>query len=259
MQEFQRIIDGNRRWAAESKAADPTYFTRLLAGQQPHFLYIGCADSRVPFEVVTGAAPGELFVHRNIANVVLASDLNAMSVVQYAVEVLDVRHIIVCGHYGCGGVKAAMSDQPNGLVDHWLGHIRSVLRRHQPELDALADDERRLDRAVELNVVEQIYHLAESPVVQRAWARGPRPMLHGLVYDMHEGLLRELVTGVDSQVAAERLAARRASGVPAGRPPLLTVPTTSGTPHAHEDARVDPGAEHVGHGRAAGSVSPEGG
>lgn len=206
MHEYKRLIDGNRRWAADAVAADPTYFSRMAEGQQPLYLYIGCADSRVPAEVMTGLGPGDLFVHRNIANVVLPSDLSAMSVVQYAVEVLDVKHVIVTGHYGCGGVAAAMGTQSYGLIDHWLGPIRNVIRWNRDELDAIEDPQARFDRVVELNVLEQLYHLSESPEIQRAWEKGRRPLLHGLVYDLREGLLRELATGIDSPEAAERLA-----------------------------------------------------
>jgi carbonic anhydrase len=220
MEEFRRLIDHNRQWAADLKATDPDYFSSRAHRQAPQFLYIGCSDSRVPAEVATGAGPGELFVHRNIANVVLPSDLSAMSVLQYAVEVLDVKHVIVTGHYGCGGVGAAMGTQSYGLVDHWLGPIRNVVRWNKPELDAIADEQARFDRVVELNVLEQIYHLSETPVIQQAWSKGRRPLLHGLVYDLREGLLREIATGIDSQEAADQLADRRLSGVPAGPPPM---------------------------------------
>ena len=218
MQNFRRIIEYNRKWAGDMIAADPEYFERRAGKQEPHFLYIGCADSRVPADVATGVEPGELFVHRNIANLVLPSDLSAMSVVQYAVEVLDVKHVIVAGHYNCGGVRAAMGDQSYGLVDHWLGPIRNVVRWNRDELEAIGDEQKRFDRVVELNVLEQIYNLSGTPVIQRAWAKGRRPLLHGLVYDLHTGLLHELATGVDSQEAADALADRRMSGTPAGPP-----------------------------------------
>ena len=220
MQEFRRLIEGNREWAAKVKASDPDFFNESAQRQEPLFLYIGCSDSRVPANSVTGTKPGELFVHRNIANLVMPSDINARSVLQYAVEVLDVKHVIVTGHYGCGGVKAAMSDQQHGLVDHWLGPIRNVLRWNKVELDAIADPQARFDRLVELNVLEQLYHLSETPIIQQAWARGRRPLLHGLVYDLKDGLLREIATGIDSQDAADHLADRRLSGVAAGPPPL---------------------------------------
>jgi len=238
MQEFRRLIEGNREWAANVKASDPDFFNESAQRQEPLFLYIGCSDSRVPANSVTGTKPGELFVHRNIANLVMPSDINAMSVLQYAVEVLDVKHVIVTGHYGCGGVKAAMSDQQHGLVDHWLGPIRNVLRWNKVELDAIADPQARFDRLVELNVLEQLYHLSETPIIQQAWARGRRPLLHGLVYDLKDGLLREIATGIDSQDAADHLADRRLSGVAAGPPPLgrVTSPILAGEGLADEIA-----------------------
>jgi carbonic anhydrase len=227
MENFRRIIENNRQWAAAMTASDPEYFARHEPGQRPPFLYIGCSDSRVPAEVAMGVEAGELFVHRNVANLVLPSDLSAMSVLQYAVEVLDVKHIVVTGHYGCGGVKAAMSDQSHGLVDHWLGPIRNVVRWNRTELDAIADPQARFDRLVELNVLEQIYHLSEAPPIQHAWAKGRRPLLHGLVYDLHTGLLRELATEIDSAEAADRLADQRLSGVPAGPPPTPNRPASA--------------------------------
>jgi carbonic anhydrase len=220
MEEFRRIIAGNRAWSARVMAENPAFFSESAQRQEPLFLYIGCADSRVPANSITGTKPGELFVHRNIANLVMPSDINAMSVLQYAVEVLDVKHILVTGHYGCGGVKAAMSGQQHGLVDHWLGPIRNVLRWNAQELNAIADQQARFDRLVELNVLEQLYHLSETPIIQQAWARGRRPLLHGLVYGLNDGLLHELATGIDSQDAADHLAERRLSGVPAGPPPV---------------------------------------
>ncbi len=237
MDEFHRLIEHNRRWVADNTAADPEYFAKHADRQAPQFLYIGCSDSRVPAEVATGAGPGELFVHRNIANLVLPSDLNAMSVLQYAVEVLDVKHIIVTGHYGCGGVKAAMGDHSYGLVDHWLGSIRNVVRWNKPELEAVSDERARFDRVVELNVLEQIYHLSETPCIQHAWEKGRRPLLHGLVYDIHTGLLRELATGIDSEEAADRLAERRLSGVPAGPPPMGAGRASGSTPAVGASAR----------------------
>ena len=215
MDELERLIQNNRRWAAEATAADPNFFAAMADGQRPTFLYIGCADSRVPAEIVTGLGPGELFVHRNIANVVLPSDLSAMSVLQYAVDVLDVKHVIVTGHSGCGGVKAAMGTHAYGLVDHWLGPIRDVMRWNRAELDAIADEQARFDRLVELNVLEQIYHLSETPVIRQAWGRGRRPLVHGLVYDLREGLLREIATNVGSQEDADRLGIKRLAGPPA--------------------------------------------
>lgn len=238
-------------------AADPEYFARTVKRQTPQFLYIGCSDSRVPAETATGAGPGDLFVHRNIANVVLPSDLSAMSVLQFAIDVLDVKHVILTGHYGCGGVKAAMGSQSYGLVDHWLGPIRNVLRWNKAELDAIPDEQARFDRVVELNVLEQIYHLSETPVVQAAWAKGRRPLLHGLVYDLRDGRLHEIATGIDSQEAADALAERRLSGVPAGPPPMARragdgLVASPGAPVLAGDALADAIAARVAERLGAG-------
>ncbi|BAH39387.1 MAG TPA: carbonic anhydrase [Gemmatimonas aurantiaca] len=255
MDNFRKIIQNNREWAAAVVAADPDYFARHAKKQEPLFLYIGCSDSRVPANVVTGTVPGDLFVHRNIANLVVPSDLNAMSVLQYAVEVLDVKHIIVTGHYGCGGVKAAMSTEQHGLVDHWLQPIRNVVRWNRPELDAIIDDQARFDRVVELNVLEQLYHLSETPVIQNAWAKGRRPLLHGLVYDLNIGILKEVATSIDSQEAADLLAARRLSGVPAGPPPM----TRNATPPLSSDDLADSIAHRVAERLAAAGWEMPGG
>ncbi|MEO7361056.1 MAG: carbonic anhydrase [Gemmatimonadaceae bacterium] len=205
MEHFTRILRNNKQWAALMKADDPDYFARRSAHQEPHFLFIGCSDSRVPTEMLTGVAPGELFSHRNIANQVFPTDLNLLSVMQYAIDVLDVEHVVVCGHYNCGGVKAAMGSASYGVVDHWLSNIRNVVRWNQEELDNIPDEDSRLRRLVELNAIEQVYQLSRSPIIQRAWERGSRPMLHGLVYDLHDGLLRTLVSGIDTLEKAQAL------------------------------------------------------
>lgn len=197
MEHFKRILRNNKQWAALMKADDPDYFARRSGHQEPHFLFIGCSDSRVPTELLTGVAPGELFSHRNIANQVFPGDLNLLSVLQYAVDVLDVEHVVVCGHYNCGGVKAALGSASYGVVDHWLSNIRNVARWNQDELNSIPNEELRLRRLVELNAIEQVYQLSRSPIIQRSWERGRRPMLHGLVYDLHDGLLRTLISGVD--------------------------------------------------------------
>ena len=205
MEHFSRILSNNKKWAALMKADDPEYFTRRSAHQEPHFLFIGCSDSRVPTELLTGVAPGELFSHRNIANQVFPGDLNLLSVMQYAVDVLDVEHVVVCGHYNCGGVKAALGSASYGVVDHWLSNIRNVARWNQDELNSIPNEEARLRRLVELNAIEQVYQLSRSPIIQRAWERGKRPTLHGLVYDLNDGLLRTLVTGINSIQQAQDL------------------------------------------------------
>jgi carbonic anhydrase len=205
LENLKRLFENNRSIVAEVTQADPEYFARRAGKQEPHFLLIGCADSRVPIETLTGAAPGEMFVHRNIANQALGADLNVLSVLQFAVEVLDVKHVMVCGHYQCGGVKAAMGDQSYGLVDYWLAGIRDTVRRHDFELQRIASSEERFKRVVELNVMRQVYNLSRTPVVQGAWSRGRRPLLHGLVYDIHDGLLKPLVLQVDGNDKAREL------------------------------------------------------
>jgi len=193
-----RLFENNKRFVDEVTATDPDFFARRAEKQEPHFLFVGCADSRVPIEMLTGVAPGEMFVHRNIANQAIPADLNLLSVLQYAVEVLDVKHVIVCGHFGCGGVKAAMSDATFGLVDHWLAGVRELARRHKGELDALPDENARANRLTEINVLRQVHQLSRTPIVQGAWKRGRRPLLHGLVYDIKDGRLKPLVMSVDS-------------------------------------------------------------
>ena len=206
MKNYLNLFDNNRKWVRERTAADPDFFKRSAGEQTPHFLFIGCSDSRVPANEITGTQPGEMFVHRNIANQVFPNDLNVLSVLQYAVEVLDVKHVMVCGHYECGGVKAAAQRGVHyGLVDNWLSEIRTLERLNLRELDAMSDPKARLGRLAELNVLHQVYNLTLTPVVRQAWERGPRPVLHGLIYSLANGLLKELVSGVDTPEEAERL------------------------------------------------------
>jgi carbonic anhydrase len=200
------LLERNRLWVEKMTAKDPDYFQRLAAEHKPRFLYIGCSDARVPVDLLTQASPGENFVHRNVANLVVPTDTNLQAVLQYAVDVLQVESIIVCGHEGCGGVRAAMKD--NGapvLVDNWLANIRTVARLHNQELASIEDEEECYLRLVELNVMEQVYNLSRTPVVQAAWARGSKLGLHGWVYGMGEGRLRDLDVSMDAQ-SAERLA-----------------------------------------------------
>ncbi len=218
MENYQRLFENNRAWATGIRQTDPDYFERRAAGQDPHFFFIGCCDSRVPAEMLTGSKPGEIFTHRNIANQAHPNDLNMLSALEYAVEFLDVKHVLVCGHYGCGGVQAAMQPQRHGVVDHWLHVVRDVLRWNAEELDAIADDEKRAHRLTELNVVEQVFQLSRTPVVQRAWAKGRRPILHGLVYDIHDGMLKELVSGLDGEDKARLLRAHVTGPVSAEKP-----------------------------------------
>lgn len=192
MPERRQLLENNRRWARAQKEADPGYFERLAAQQRPTFLWIGCSDSRVPANVIVGLEPGEVFVHRNVANVVVHSDLNCLSVIQFAVEVLEVRHVIVCGHYGCGGVRAAVGRHQHGLIDNWLRAIQDVYRDHEGELEAIADPEARLDRLTERHVERQVAHVATTTIVQNAWARGHPVKVSGWIYSIGDGLLRDL-------------------------------------------------------------------
>ncbi len=192
METYKRLLLNNKAWVEDKLNLRPDFFTSSSGVQKPEFLWIGCSDSRVPAEEITGVEPGELFVHRNIANLVIHTDFNMLSVVQYAVEVLKVRHVIVCGHYGCGGIKTALSRQHLGLINKWLRHIKDVYRFHAAELDAIGDENRRYERLIELNVDEQVHHLAELSFVQHAWKQEQRPMLHGWIYDIHSGQLKQM-------------------------------------------------------------------
>jgi carbonic anhydrase len=189
---YQRIFRRNRGWVATVTRDDPTFFARRAGAQHPCFLFVGCSDSRVPAELLTGAAPGELFVHRNVANLVVHSDLNLLSVLHYAVDVLQVEAVVVCGHYGCGGVRAAMEAPVHGLVDHWLDRVRDVMRLHEDALAAIPDPEARYRRLVELNAAEQAYALQRTPIVQAAWARGQSLSVHAMVYDLADGIVHDL-------------------------------------------------------------------
>ncbi len=195
---YQDLFINNKKWVQETNRQNPDFFSSLASGQKPKFLWIGCSDSRVSDNAITGTAPGDIFVHRNIANMVIHSDMNVLSVLDYAVNVLAVEHIIVCGHYGCGGVATAMSNKQVGLVDNWLRYIKDVYRRHQDELNAIDDEARRLDRFVELNVQEQVHDLSTTTIVQNAWANGQSLQVHGLVYDLKTGLLRDLEISSES-------------------------------------------------------------
>ncbi len=186
------LLDQNRRWAASTTARDPGFFTRLLAQQTPQYLWIGCSDSRVPANEILGLLPGDVFVHRNVANVVAHGDLNALSVMQFAVDALKVQHVMVVGHFGCGGVRAALLDLRIGIVDNWLRHVTDVRNQHRAFLDGLADDELRMKALCELNVLEQAYNVCQTTVLQDAWARGQAVVVHGWVYGLHNGLLKDL-------------------------------------------------------------------
>lgn len=194
MNSFEKLLLENKAWAREKLMEDPQYFERLAHLQTPEFLWIGCSDSRVPANEITGTAPGEIFVQRNIANMVIHTDLNLLSVLEYAVVVLKVKHIIVCGHYGCGGVKAAMSHKSFGIINKWLRNIKDVYRLHEDELLAIPDEENRVDRLVELNVQEQVLNLAKTSIVQHAWKAEQRPHLHGWVYGLANGIIKPVLT-----------------------------------------------------------------
>ena len=201
MDAIAQLFANNRAWAAAVTRRDPDFFARLARQQAPAFLWIGCSDSRVPANEIVDLLPGELFVHRNVANVVVHTDLNCLSVVQFAVDVLRVRHIIVTGHYGCGGVRAALEGGRHGLVDNWLRHVQDVCDRHAAELSRLEDVEARVDRLCELNVVEGVRNLARTTILQDAWARGQPLSVHGWIYGLQDGLLRDL--GVTRESAAD--------------------------------------------------------
>ncbi len=201
--ELQRLLQQNRQWAQSVVQAQPDFFTGLEAQQLPRFLWIGCSDSRVPANQILGLRPGEIFVHRNVANVVVHSDLNCLSVIQYAVDVLKVEHIIVTGHYGCGGVMAALRGQKFGLIDNWLRHVQDVYKRNQAGMAGLGDEKARLNRLCELNAIEQAINVAETTLLQDAWARGQKIAVHALVYDLHDGILRRLGKGIESPADVE--------------------------------------------------------
>ncbi|MCA0458179.1 MAG: carbonate dehydratase [Chloroflexi bacterium] len=195
---LKHLFENNQQWAADMTAKDPDFFKKLVAQQNPKYLWIGCADSRVPANQITGLMPGEVFVHRNIANVVVHTDLNCLSVIQYAVEVLGVKHIMVVGHYGCGGVAAAMQNKEFGLIDNWLRHLKDIYREHQDELDHIHDHTERGDRFCELNVIEQVHNVCHTTIVQAAWRRGQELTVHGWIYGVRNGLIKDLKVSIAS-------------------------------------------------------------
>ncbi len=189
---YQKIFENNKRWVASKNEQDPEFFSKLSLGQKPPILWIGCSDSRVPANEITGTEPGEIFVHRNIANMVVHTDMNMLSVLDYAVNILEVSHVIVCGHYGCGGVIAALDNKQVGIIDNWLRHIKDVYRLHKTEIDAIQDPELKSRRMVEINVQEQVFDLSKTSIVQNAWAADRELHLHGIVYDVANGVLKDL-------------------------------------------------------------------
>lgn len=199
MRLLKHLFDNNRRWATEITKNDPNFFARLSQQQSPEFLWIGCSDSRVPANQIVGMLPGEMFVHRNVANVVVHTDLNCLSTVQFAVEVLKVKHIIVCGHYGCGGVRLALRDERVGLADNWLRHVQDVRQKHREALDILPSEETRLNRLCELNVIEQVVNVSQTTILGDAWKRGQQVAVHGWIYGITNGLLQDLGITVTSE------------------------------------------------------------
>jgi carbonic anhydrase len=189
---YKKILENNKQWVEKKLAISPEFFNNLAEGQQPPLLWIGCSDSRVPANEIIGAEPGEVFVHRNIANMVIHSDMNMLSVLDYAVNALKVKHVIVCGHYGCGGVKAAMGNSSIGIIDNWIRHIKDVYRFHQKELDAITDENERFNKFVEVNVKEQVLDLAKTSIVQNAWKNGQELSIHGWVYGLNSGYVTDL-------------------------------------------------------------------
>lgn len=222
MHQLSALFQNNRAWAARTTAEDPQFFARLASQQAPAYLWIGCSDSRVPANQIVGLLPGELFVHRNVANIVVHTDLNCLSVLQFAVDVLRVRHVIVCGHYGCGGVRAALLGQRLGLIDNWLRHVQDVHERHEGLVTPLPEGDLRVDRLCELNVIEQVRHVCETTIVQDAWARGQPVSVHGLVYGLGDGLLRDL--RVSMAALADLAPAYRSALAAAGRRPPGALP-----------------------------------
>jgi carbonic anhydrase len=208
VEHIHKLIENNRSWAAEMRTLDSEFFAKREANQEPHFLMIGCSDSRVPLELMTGALPGEMFVHRNIGNQVWSTDLNVLSVVHYAVHVLKVRHIIVCGHSNCGALKAASDDRSYGVLDYWLADIRNTMRWHRTELAACTSEDARLQRLSRLNVLQQVGELSRLPTVLDAWAGGNSPKLHGWVYDIGTGLIERVAEAIDSAESAARVLPR---------------------------------------------------
>jgi carbonic anhydrase len=192
MRVLKKLFENNRMWAAQITKRDPEFFAKLSRQQAPDYLWIGCSDSRVPANQIVGLLPGELFVHRNVANLVVHTDLNCLSVIQFAVEVLKVKHIIVCGHYGCGGVKAALRNDRLGLIDNWLRRVQDVRQKHGAHLNMMSDESKRSDKLCELNVIEQVVNVCETTIVQEAWGRGQALAVHGWIYAIHDGLLRDL-------------------------------------------------------------------
>jgi carbonic anhydrase len=212
MKTLPHLFDNNRAWARSIRKKDPEFFEKLARQQAPQYLWIGCSDSRVPANEIVGMLPGELFVHRNVANVVVHTDLNCLSVMQFAVDVLKVQHVIVCGHYGCAGVKAALRQDSLGLVDNWLRHVQDVREKHEAELANLPDEEQRHNRLCELNVIEQVVNVCQTSILRDAWRRGQSVAVHGWIYGLQDGLLRDLNTTITASAAVPKHYAQAMKG-----------------------------------------------
>ena len=227
MKSLANLFDKNRAWSEAMRKREPEFFAKLSRQQSPEYLWIGCSDSRVPANQIVGLLPGEIFVHRNIANVVVHTDLNSLSVAKFAVDVIKVRHIIVCGHYGCGGVRAALREERHGLVDNWLRHIQDVRDKHAPLLKTLDNEVERVDRLCELNVLEQVLNVCQTSIVRDAWQRGQDLTVHSWIYGLHDGLIRNLGMAVGSwkEVETAHRKAVAALGKPAGKAPAKKKPT----------------------------------
>lgn len=212
MKALESLFNSNKKWASRVSATNPEFFSSLVAQHEPKYLWIGCSDSRVPANEIVGLLPGELFVHRNVANLVIHTDMNCLSVLQYAVDILKIEHVIVCGHYGCGGIKAAMEPQPHGLVDNWLRHVRDIQQRHQEKLEAILDPHERMQKLCELNTVEQVINVGNTTIVRDAWERGQDITTHGWIYDIADGLLRDLDICISSCAELDALQKKRDGG-----------------------------------------------
>lgn len=205
MKTLSLLFENNRKWVAQISQTNPSFFSRLAQQQSPEFLWIGCSDSRVPANEIIGLMPGELFVHRNVANLVIHTDMNCLSVLQYAVEILKVKHVIVCGHYGCGGIKAALETQPHGLIDNWLRHIRDIYQRRGNYFSQFSTAEEKLNQLCELNVIEQVKNVGNTTIIQEAWQRDQLVTIHGWIYAISDGLLKDLNTTISSTAELARL------------------------------------------------------
>jgi carbonic anhydrase len=208
MDELTTLFESNREWAKSILKTDAHFFEKLAKQQTPKYLWIGCSDSRVPANEIVGLLPGELFVHRNVSNLVVHTDMNCLSVMQYAIAILKVKHIIVCGHYGCGGIRAAMEDSPHGLIDNWLRNVRDLYYHNEAELNAITDPEKRTDRLCEMNVVNQVYNVCNTTLVQKAWFKGQDLTVHGWIYGINDGILQDMKVSVSSLAEMRQLGIR---------------------------------------------------